>query len=74
MSVNIEKVKKEAEEIMQKFAAKLEKISFKEKFVERVESMRDEGKEKLDFGRKIFFENSPKKKGDFIEAEKGDWT
>jgi len=77
--MNIESIKKQAKEIIDKFARKLENVKFKEKFVEREENMREEvgeergNEEDSDF-RDIAFGNAPNKEGDYIKAEKGGWV
>jgi len=71
-----EKIKKEAREILEKFAKALEKIKdIPDSFVERDEDRREEkeGKEPDKDFQKIFFENAPVTKKDSIQAEKGGW-
>ena len=73
-----QEVKKQAKEIMDKFASRLEKVESKlreEPLIERVECEREEGRSKecdISF-RKIMFENAPQKNKDFIIAEKKKW-
>ncbi len=71
-----EQVRKEAKEILAKFAKKLESVKFTEKKEKEVlGGMREEG-EGLDCDtdfRKRFFANAPQKEGDFILAEKKKW-
>ena len=69
-----EKIKKQAKELLEKFARALEGIKTEEVKVERDEDRRKENGAKLSIDRKIMFENAPKKKGDCIEAEKGAWV
>lgn len=69
-----ESVKKQAKEILSKFAKTLEGIKTEEARVERQEDRRNEGGEKAEIDRNVFFENAPKKKGECIEAEKGGWV
>jgi len=77
--MNIEIIKQQAKEIIDKFVSELEKIKVEEEFVERKDDRRIEKvstesvKTDEDF-RKIVFENAPQKKGDCIVAEKGKWT
>ena len=68
-------IQKEAKQIMDKFAAKLEKVKLPEaEGVKRQEQTRKETKAscKKEF-RKAFFENAPNKEGGWIKAEKGGW-
>ncbi|MEM4271787.1 MAG: hypothetical protein QXD13_01725 [Candidatus Pacearchaeota archaeon] len=71
-----EQIRKEAQEILKKFAASLEKVKFKEKEVKQeVGGFRKEGagtKGSEDF-RKRMFENAPNKDEDCIIAEKKEW-
>jgi len=71
-----EEIKKQAEEILDKFSKALEKIKIEEAKVERDKDRREEGegREGDENFREIMFENAPKKKNEFIEAEKGEWT
>ena len=72
-----EKIKKEAKVIMANFASSLrevekEKVDFKG--VQREHQLRKEAKASCDPEfRKLFFENAPKKEGDWIKAERGKW-
>jgi len=70
-----EDIKKEAKEIIDNFSKALkgvEKIEFKG--VERDRKLRQETKIECDPEfRKAFFDNAPKKSGDWIKAEKGAW-
>lgn len=71
-----EEIKKEAKEILDKFASALEGIKVKEKKEkEKIGGFREEGKgEETDNDfRKRMFENAPRKEGDFILAEKKKW-
>lgn len=70
-------IKKQAEKILDSFAAKLEKIDVKmaEPIVERDFFEREEGAFESDesFSREIMFENAPEKNKDFIIGEKKGW-
>ena len=75
-----EEIKKEAKEIIDKFAKALEKVSIEEARVERDEDRRiekegeaEEAELNSDF-RKIMLENAPDKNDDCIVAEKGEWV
>jgi len=70
-----EQIRKQAKEILDKFSRALEKVSVEETRVEREEDRREEkeGEEGNSDFRKIMFENAPKRKGEFLEAEKGGW-
>jgi len=71
-------IEKEAKGILDKFAKALERVGKSgeedESYVDREEFERVEGKgeECLDF-KERFLENAPKRDGDFIVAEKGNW-
>mgnify|MGYP001565578421 CR=1 FL=1 len=69
-------IKKEAKELLARFAKKLESVKFTEKKEkEELGGMREEGEGLScdeDF-RKRFFANAPQKEGDFILAEKKKW-
>jgi len=68
-------IKKEAKQIMNKFAAKLETLKLPEaEGVRRQQQTRKETKAscKKEF-RKSFFENVPNKEGNWVKAEKGGW-
>lgn len=72
-----DQIKKEAKEIMDKFAKSLDSIKekVKDSFVEREKDRREEKEGKFadrDF-REIMFENAPSKSGDFICGEKKKW-
>jgi len=70
-----QEIKKEAKQIMDKFAKELETLKLPEaEGVRRKEMTRKETKAscKKDF-RKSFFENAPNKEGGWIKAEKGGW-
>lgn len=71
-----EKIKKEAKQILNKFAKALSKIEkIPDSFVEREEDKREEGEGRegdAEF-RQIFFENAPATKKECIEAERGKW-
>ena len=71
-----EEIKKEAKEILDKFANSLEKVKVKKtEKKEKIGGFREEGKgEEADEDfRKRMFENAPRKEGDFILAEKKKW-
>ncbi len=70
-----EKIKKEAKKIMDNFASELKKVkSIEFKGVERSAQLRKETKIKCDPGfRELFFDNVPKKEGNWLKAEKGAW-
>jgi len=70
-----EEIKKEAKEIMKRFGAELKKIKGIEfEGVKRKEQLREETKAECEKEfRKGFFENLPKKEGDWVKAEKGKW-
>jgi Asp-tRNA(Asn)/Glu-tRNA(Gln) amidotransferase C subunit len=71
-----EKIRKEAREILDKFAKELEGVELKErKDKKEVGGVREEGsggEGSSDF-RKRMFANAPNKEGDFIVAEKKKW-
>lgn len=70
-----EEIKKEAKKIMDNFAKSLkgvEKTKFKG--VERSQQLRKEAKVFCDPEFKnLFFDNVPKKEGNWVKAEKGKW-
>ena len=72
-----EEIKKQAKQIMDSFAKKLEPIAGKikdEPLIEREEGERQEGTGKpAEIDKEIMFENSPEKNDDFIIAEKKSW-
>lgn len=72
-----EQVRKQAKDIMDKFARTLDSVKDKveDSFIEREQDRRQEGVEKVtDFHfRKIMFENAPNKNRDFILGEKKKW-
>ena len=75
--INKEEVMKEAKAILDSFSKALEKVKddIQETVVERDEDRRIECEGEIcdsEF-RETMFKNAPKKKGDFIEAEKGGW-
>jgi len=75
--IDQEKVKKEAKQILDKFAKALEKVKDNNEeiaFVDREDFEREEGKAaKCENFKQKLLENAPKKDNDFIIAEKGDW-
>jgi len=72
---DFEGVKKQAKEILGKFAKALEKVKTEEDFyVDREEFEREEGKgEKCENFKEELLKNAPKKDKDFVIAEKGSW-
>ena len=72
-----EDIKREAKQIMDSFAKKLDKIpegKLKEPIIEREKGEREEGEGKgCGINREIMFSNAPSKNDDFIVAEKGGW-
>ncbi|GAI12173.1 unnamed protein product [marine sediment metagenome] len=77
--INKEKIKKEAKQILDKFASALKKVEKEHDIeigVERDEFERKESDEKKykdkDFKKK-FLENAPEHDDDFIITEKGNW-
>ncbi len=69
-------IKKEAKKILDNFSGALEGIEDKKLLsgVERDKQVREESKISCDKEfRKLFFENVPKKDGDFVLAEKKKW-
>jgi Asp-tRNA(Asn)/Glu-tRNA(Gln) amidotransferase C subunit len=72
-----EEIKKQAKEIMDKFAKSIDSVKDKvqDSSVERDKDRREEREGKssdADF-RKIMFSNAPSKEGDFILGEKKKW-
>lgn len=70
-----QEIKKEARDILKKFAKALEKVK-EEKYehFENGDGTREESKiEEQEEFKKIFFENAPKKNKNFIIAEKKTW-
>jgi Asp-tRNA(Asn)/Glu-tRNA(Gln) amidotransferase C subunit len=71
------RIKKEAKRIMDSFSEELVAVEHEltEGYaVKREKQLREEDKVVCDKQfRKIFFENTPKKSGDHIKAEKGKW-
>ena len=72
-----EDIRKQAKEIMDSFEKELKKVeSEKVSFsgVDRKKMLRDETKPECDPDFKPrFFENAPRKEGEFLKAEKGSW-
>jgi len=71
-----ESIRKEAKEILDSFARKLEGVKFKEKKLKKgLGGFREEGAgEKCDPEfRKRMFDNAPNTEGDFLVAEKKKW-
>tara|TARA_Y100000310_G_scaffold85798_1_gene82628 strand:- start:12850 stop:13086 length:237 start_codon:yes stop_codon:yes gene_type:complete len=77
MVLDKEEIKKEAKDILDKFASALEKVDSKkiEAGVDRKDFERNEGKgEDCDSGfKKKILENAPESDEDFIITERGDW-
>ena len=75
MALNQKEIKKQAKEIIDNFVKALEKIKIEESAVEREYTTRKEGEgqETDPSFRKIFFENDPSIKNEFIKAEKKGW-
>ncbi len=72
------KIKKQAKQILDKFAdalAKVEKESKEDFYVDREEFEREEGsgKECEEDFKKRFLENAPEHDDDFVIAERGKW-
>ena len=71
-----EEIRKEAKQLLDKFAKVLDKVKdTPEGNVEREEDRRKEGEGESgdkEF-RKTFFENMPSRKGDCLQAERGAW-
>ena len=70
-------LEKRVQGILDDFGKRLDSVKEKvgDVFVERDVFVREEkGCEKDDEFRKAFFENAPKKKGECIIAEKGEWV
>ena len=67
-------VKKEAKEILDKFAKALEKVKTNDDFyVDRDEFEREENNgDECDF-KKELLKNAPDKDDDFVKAERGSW-
>ncbi len=74
-----EKIRKEAQDILDSFSSELAKIGGKlgkESLVQREKGEREESLEngeKNEIDREIMFENAPNKNEGFIIAEKGKW-
>ena len=71
-----EEIRKQAKAVMDKFSKKLEKIDLpKGEAKENGKDFeRSEGTgEKVEFDKKIMFENAPEKNKDFIISEKKEW-
>ena len=71
-----EEIRKQAKDVMAKFSKKLGKINLpkgktedKGKDFERPEGVG----EKIEFDKKVMFENAPEKNKDFIVSEKKEW-
>ena len=70
-----EDIKREAKKIIDNFADSLKNIEKTDsEIVERPQQLREETEiEKDDSFRKLFFNNMPKKSGDWLKAERGKW-
>ena len=69
-------IRKQAKTIMDKFSKKLEKISLPTGEVHdgKEDFERSEGTgERVEFDKRIMFENAPEKNKDFIISEKKEW-
>ncbi len=68
-------IQKQAKVLMDKFSQRLSKIGkqIDDPLIERGEGERREGGEKIDFSRKIMFENAPNKNKDFFVVERKSW-
>ena len=76
MAVSRDAVEKDARAIMNSFLKVLERVHTSDDpgFVERDESMRDQGVGVCDDDfRKRMMENAPRKKDGYILTEKGEW-
>lgn len=80
--IDLDKIKSEAKEIIDRFANSLEKVEkekdFKATYIVRINSLRTEKEATDDLFRdddfkKRILKNAPKKDSDFILAEKGEW-
>ncbi len=70
-------LEKRVEGLLEDFGKRLDAVKEKagEVFVEREKFIREEKECEQDKEfRKIFFDNVPRKKGDCVIAEKGEWT
>ena len=74
-----EEIRKQAKAVMDKFSKRLEKINLPK---EEIKEIKDSGKDfervegtgkRVEFDKKIMFENAPKKNKDFIISEKKEW-
>ena len=71
-----EEIKKQVDDILKSFSAKLSKIEGKieESYIEREEFERKEGFQRDNsFSREVMFKNAPEKNKDFIIGEKKKW-
>jgi len=71
-----DKIRKQAQELLEKFGKSLENVKLKEKRESKdVGGFREEGLGNVSDGefRARVFENAPEKSGDFIIAEKKKW-
>lgn len=70
-----EKIKKEANKIMNSFSEKLAEVDKKifESVIEREKGEREEGRNSCEIDREIMFENALNKNNDFIIGEKKRW-
>lgn len=72
-----EDIKRQAKQIMDSFEKELKKVKSEKSddfLVRRKGQLREETEAKCDPAfRQPFFDNAPKKEGDFIKAEKGGW-
>ena len=73
--MDIQKIQKQAKEILDRFAFALDKAGVKDEtvYVDREEFEREENGENCEGFKKKLLENAPRSDGDFIIGEKGGW-
>jgi len=73
--MDIQKIQKQAKEILDRFAAALDKAGVKDEivYVDREEFEREENGENCKEFKEKLLENAPHSDGDFIIGEKGGW-
>ena len=71
--MDIQKIQKQAKEILDRFAAALDKAGVKDEivYVDREEFEREENGENCEGFKKKLLENAPRSDGDFIIGEEG---
>ena len=73
-----QQIKQEAKKLILEFGDTIENLpDIPESVVEREKDVRGEGEEEScgsEEFRNLMFENAPRKKGDFIQGEKGGWV